>query len=58
METGPDIGAQETPVSKKAPSTIPEEGQDSDFMSFRVYSDQIHALLLEFGITNKLDAER
>lgn len=58
METGPDIGAQETPVSKKAPSTIPEEGQDSDFMSFRVYSDQIHALLLEFGITNKMDAER
>ena len=58
METGPDIGAQETPVSEKVPSTIPEEGQDSDFMSFRVYSDQIHALLLEFGITNKMDAER
>ena len=53
-----DVDVQETPVSKKAPSTIPEEGQASDFMSFRVYSDQIHALLLEFGITNKMDAER
>lgn len=58
MGTGPDISTQETPVSKKASSTIPEEGQDSDFMSFRVYSDQIHALLLEFGITNKMDTER
>ena len=58
MGVEPDADAQETPVSKKAPSTIPEEGQASDFMSFRVYSDQIHALLLEFGITNKMDAER
>lgn len=29
MGTGPDISTQETPVSKKASSTIPEEGQDS-----------------------------
>lgn len=54
----PDVDVQETPVSKKTPSIIPEEGQAADFMSFRVYSDQIHALLLEFGITNKMDAER
>lgn len=54
----PDVDVQETPVSKKTPSIILEEGQAADFMSFRVYSDQIHALLLEFGITNKMDAER
>ena len=58
MGAEPDVDAQEASASKKAPSITPEEGQTSDFMSFRVYSDQIHALLLEFGITNKMEAER
>ena len=58
MGAEPDVDAQEASASKKAPSITPEEGQTSDFMSFRVYSDQIHALLLEFGITNKMETER
>lgn len=58
MKAEPDVDTQGTSVSKKAPSDIPEEGRVSDFISFRVYSDQIHALLLEFGITNKMDTER
>lgn len=58
MGTHQDTDVRETPAADEASSIISEDGQTSDFMSFHAYSDQIHALFLEFGITNKMDVER